>query len=202
MRAVLGGVTKQRRAAAGRTLAALLGGHPRWPAWRCMLGFAATGREPATAPVLTAAHAAGLVVGLPRVCGHVLRYHQVHPRQAQPARTPDEALAGLQAGYRGIAEPAPDAPPLDFDNLAPDTVVLVPGAAFDRTGGRLGWGGGFYDRALADIACSCPAALLVGVCFAEQLVECVPRAGHDLPVDLVVTDREVVPAARGRQPDA
>ena len=164
-----------------------------------MLGFAATGREPATAPVLAAAHAAGLVVGLPRVAGNVLRYHRVR-RQPAPASGP--GFAGLQAGYRGIAEPAPDAPPVDFERLPPDTVVLVPGAAFDRSGARLGWGGGFYDRVLAAIARSCGTALLVGVCFVEQLVECVPCAGHDVPVDLVVAEHEVVQAAGGRQPDA
>jgi 5-formyltetrahydrofolate cyclo-ligase len=205
MRAVLRGVTEPRRVAAGRALAAALDGHPRWPAWRCLLGFAATAREPATAPALVAAHAAGLVVGLPRVAGTMLRFHVVQPHPAQPhhrspAHAPGQGIAGLHAGYRGIAEPAPDAPPLDFESLAPHTVVLVPGAAFDRTGARLGWGGGFYDRALAAITRSCGTALLVGVCFAEQLVECVPRASHDVPVDLVVSEGEVVQAARGRQP--
>jgi 5-formyltetrahydrofolate cyclo-ligase len=207
MRAMLRGVTEQRRAAAGRALAAALGSHPQWPAWRCMLGFAATEREPATLPALLAAHAAGSVVGLPRVAGTVLRYHMVQLHHVQSdhrslAPTSGQGIAGLHAGYRGIAEPAPDAPPLDFDCLAPHTVVLVPGAAFDRTGARLGWGGGFYDRALAAIRRSCGTALLVGVCFAEQLVECVPRAGHDVAVDLVMSEQEVVEAARGRQPPA
>ena len=194
MRAALRGVTEARRMAAGRALAAALIGHRRWPALRCMLGFAATGREPATAPALTAAHAAGLVVGLPRVAGRVLCYHRVAPAEG--------VAAGLQPGYRGVAEPAPDTPMLDFDCLPPATVVLVPGAAFDRIGGRLGWGGGHYDRALADIVRSCGTALLVGVCFVEQLIDRVPRAGHDVPVDLVVTEQAVVGAQRGRQPDA
>ena len=160
-----------------------------------MLGFAATTREPATAQALRAAHAAGLVVALPRVSGPLLRYHDVAPRVASTEGFP----ARLQPGYRGVAEPAPDTPPLDFDCLPPATVVLVPGAAFDRTGGRLGWGGGYYDRALAAVARSCATALLVGVCFSEQLIDRVPRAGHDLPVDLVVTEREAVDALRGRQ---
>ena len=194
MRAALRGVPAARRAAAGRALAAALTGDPRWPAWRCMLGFAATRREPATAPVLSAAHAAGLVVALPRVSGRLLRYHEVTPRGGST-----ECPAGLQPGYRGVAEPAPDTPPLDFDCLPPATVVLVPGAAFDRTGGRLGWGGGHYDRALAVVARSCAGALLVGVCFSAQLVDRVPRAGHDLPVDLVITERGAVAAGRDQR---
>ena len=138
-----------------------------------MLGFAATGREPATAPALSAAHTAGLAVGLPRVAGELLHYHRVAPAGGSA----NGVCAGLQPGYRGVAEPAADAPLLDLDLLPPDTVVLVPGAAFDRGGGRLGWGGGHYDRALAALSRSCGTALLVGVCFAEQLIDRVPRAG-------------------------
>ena len=193
MRAVVRGATEARRVVAGRALAAALTSHPRWHAWRCMLGFAATGREPATAPALAAAYATGLVVGLPRVAGKLLHYHAVAPGGASAERLP----SGLQRGYRGVAEPAPDAPRLDFDRLPPEVVVLVPGAAFDRAGGRLGWGGGHYDRALAELARSCGSALLVGVCFADQLLDSVPRAGHDLPVELVVTEQEVVSVRRG-----
>lgn len=160
-----------------------------------MLGFVATGREPATAPALAAAYANGLLVGLPRVSGKLLHYHRVAPEGATAERLP----AGLRRGYRGVAEPAPDAPPLDFDRLPPEVVVLVPGAAFDRTGGRLGWGGGHYDRALAALSRSCSNALLVGVCFSDQLIERVPRARHDLPVDLVVTEQAVASTRRGRQ---
>ena len=187
MRAVLRRVTEARRMAAGRALAAALSGHPQWPALCCMLGFAATGREPATAPALTAAYAAGMVVGLPRVAGRVLCYHRVAPATASA----EGVAAALHPGYRGVAEPAPDSPLLYFDCLPAATVVLVPGAAFDRSGGRIGWGGGYYDRALAGIERSCATALLIGVCFADQLIDRVPRAAHDLPVDLVVTEEAV-----------
>ena len=194
MRAVLRGVTAARRMAAGRALATALTSHPRWPACGCMLGFAATRREPATAPALAAAYVNGLVVGLPRVAGKLLHYHRVAPGGASAVRLP----AGLRRGYRGVAEPAPDAPRLDLDRLPPEVAVLVPGAAFDRSGGRLGWGGGHYDRALAELSRASGGALLVGVCFADQLIDSVPRAGYDLPVDLVVTEQAVVNARRGR----
>lgn len=189
MRGVLHGVSEARREAAGHAVAVALTGHPRWPVLSCMLGFAATGREPATAPALGAAHAAGLVVALPRVAGKSLQFHRVVPDSR--AR---EGAAGLHTGYRGIAEPPPEAPLLDFEDLPSATVVLVPGAAFDRTGGRIGWGGGYYDSALAAVARSCATALVIGVCFSEQLVDRVPRAEHDLPVDLVVTEHSVVDA--------
>jgi 5-formyltetrahydrofolate cyclo-ligase len=64
-------------------------------------------------------------------------------------------------------------------------VVLVPGLAFTTTGGRLGQGGGWYDRFLADVR---PECTTIGVCFAEQVVDELPIEPHDVAVDIVVTD--------------
>ena len=170
----LQGLPAARFAAAGRALAAGLAARPEWRGLRCLLGFAATRREPATAPVLAAALGAGVTVGLPRVVGTQLRFHRV------------DDLAGLRPGYRGVAEPPASAPRLKVADLPAATLVLVPGAAFDGAGGRLGWGGGHYDRMLAQVRRGCPAALLVGVCMPEQLVAQVPRAPYDVAVDLVL----------------
>ena len=174
MRQRLRGLPADRFAAAGRALVVALAARREWQRVRCLLGFAATGREPATAPALAAALAAGVVVGLPRVVATHLRFHRVAD------------LSGLRSGYRGVAEPPASAPPLELDGLPPATLVLVPGAAFDRAGGRLGWGGGHYDRALAELRRGCASALLVGVCLPEQLVAQVPRVAHDVAVDLVL----------------
>ena len=170
----LQGLPAERFAAAGRALAAELAARREWRGLRFLLGFAATGREPATAPALAAALGAGMTVGLPRVVGTQLRFHRI------------DHLAGLRPGYRGVAEPPATAPRLEVDELPAATLVLVPGAAFDDAGGRLGWGGGHYDRVLAQVRRGCPAALLVGVCMPEQLVSQVPRAPHDVAVDLVL----------------
>jgi 5-formyltetrahydrofolate cyclo-ligase len=62
-------------------------------------------------------------------------------------------------------------------------VVLVPGVAFDADGGRLGRGGGFYDRFLQHVSASC---VTVGVCVAGQVVESVPREPHDVRVSHVL----------------
>ncbi|HXY45044.1 MAG TPA: 5-formyltetrahydrofolate cyclo-ligase, partial [Acidimicrobiales bacterium] len=66
---------------------------------------------------------------------------------------------------------------------------IVPGLAFDRGGGRLGYGGGYYDRFLRRLPVT---ATLVGIAFADQLVGAVPLAGGDVKVDLVVTDAGVI----------
>ena len=63
-------------------------------------------------------------------------------------------------------------------------LLLVPGVAFTPDGHRLGRGGGYYDRLLADPALRAPA---FGVCFEEQLTECLPMEAHDRPVKRVIS---------------
>lgn len=89
-------------------------------------------------------------------------------------------LRSLEPGYRGVPEPiGPRVDPGFVD------VALIPGVAFDPVGGRLGQGGGHYDRLLPRLAEDC---VRIGVCFAGQLVPRVPREPHDAGMDLVVTD--------------
>jgi 5-formyltetrahydrofolate cyclo-ligase len=64
-------------------------------------------------------------------------------------------------------------------------VVIVPGLAFTADGDRLGQGGGWYDRFLAQRRADCVA---IGVGFREQLLESLPTERHDVVLDLVVTD--------------
>ena len=92
-------------------------------------------------------------------------------------------LLGLTLGYRGVREPV--GPPIDPEVV---DVAIVPGVAFDVHGGRLGHGGGHYDRLLAALPEDRPR---IGVCYACQVVPRVPREAHDLPVDLVVTEAGV-----------
>ena len=63
-------------------------------------------------------------------------------------------------------------------------MVVVPLVAFDRTGARLGYGGGCYDRYLPAVA---PECLIVGIAFDEQRVDHVPTDAHDLPLPNIVS---------------
>jgi 5-formyltetrahydrofolate cyclo-ligase len=92
-------------------------------------------------------------------------------------------LLTLRLGYRGVREPAGPA----IDPSVVDA-ALVPGVAFDVRGGRLGHGGGHYDRLLAELPDDC---VTIGVCFACQVVPQVPREDHDRDVDIVVTEAGV-----------
>lgn len=92
-------------------------------------------------------------------------------------------LLTLQLGYRGIREPV--GPPIDPEVV---DVAVIPGIAFDVLGGRLGQGGGHYDRLLPFLDVDCDR---IGFCFSCQVVPFVPSDPHDEPVDLVVTQRAV-----------
>jgi 5-formyltetrahydrofolate cyclo-ligase len=90
----------------------------------------------------------------------------------------------LVPGAFGILEPPGSAVSVDppaFD------VILVPGLAFDRSGGRLGRGRGYYDKFLTGAS-----GLKVGVCFDEQIVETIPREIHDIAMDALVTPSGVI----------
>lgn len=108
-------------------------------------------------------------------------------RELQP-RVVDDPVLDLRSGYCGIAEPDPDRTRV----LEPAAIeaVIVPGSVFDSRGGRLGYGGGFYDRFLAREA---PQALRIGLAFALQVVPGeLPLAGHDQRLDYLVTEERVL----------
>lgn len=90
----------------------------------------------------------------------------------------------------GMLEPGPDCPLIPPDQI---DLVLVPGLAFDRSGGRLGRGGGYYDRWLAGFS-----GITAALCRDGLLMEAIPRLPHDLGVDLVITETSLYgPSAPG-----
>jgi len=95
----------------------------------------------------------------------------------------------------GMLEPAPDLPVIDPATL---DLVLVPGVAFDRQGGRLGFGGGYYDRFLPTTP-----ALRVGVTYDECLADVLPCGEHDQCVDWIVTPSDLfrVPSPAHHEPE-
>ncbi len=106
-----------------------------------------------------------------------------------------DLVRDLEAGTWRIREPRPDrCPPAD-----PRTIdfVLVPGLAFDARGGRLGYGGGFYDRLLS--ASLSPRAWLVAGAFEAQMVGEVPMDERDVPVDVVITENGRYPPGPPRR---
>jgi 5-formyltetrahydrofolate cyclo-ligase len=91
----------------------------------------------------------------------------------------------LIPGQWGIREPGPDAP-----EVIPDA-MLVPLAAFDRTGHRIGYGAGYYDMTIAKARALKPVTA-IGIAFAAQEIARVPATPRDERLDLVLTEREVM----------
>lgn len=106
----------------------------------------------------------------PKVTGHHLTFHAV-----------ENPASGLVAGAFGILEPPPGIAEVAVTDI---DAFFCPGLAFDRHGGRLGRGRGFYDRLLAMARSD---ALKIGVCFPWQIVDDTFPETHDIPMDEVVS---------------
>jgi 5-formyltetrahydrofolate cyclo-ligase len=118
----------------------------------------------------------GMTVTYPRCLpgGRLLALHHV-------------AHAGdlVEGGAHGIREPVAGCPRLEVGEIE---VALIPGLAWDRDGTRLGRGAGYYDRLLADPGWR---AARVGLFWSAQEMESLPRDSWDVPLDVIVTEREV-----------
>lgn len=147
--------------------------------------YEALGRELCVRPLLEWWMRRGVEVVLPRVTG---KGEMVFVACQEPLD------AALHPGKWGLREPLGEPVPIESVDL-----VLVPGTAFDRHGGRLGMGGGFYDRALATRRLHTPGAMCLGVGYQFQLLEeWLPMASFDQRVDLVCTPQELVWCGRAR----
>ena len=93
----------------------------------------------------------------------------------------------MEPGRFGIREPKPQVGTPQA--IADIDAILVPAVAFDRRGYRVGYGGGYYDRFLPELR---GRAVRVGLAFACQLVDSVPAGAHDVPVDFIVTETEII----------
>ena len=93
----------------------------------------------------------------------------------------EDGIPLVDTGF-GTSGPGPDAAALDPD------LMLVPLSAFDRRGHRLGYGAGYYDRAIARLRDKGRAPRLIGVAFDCQEVDLVPAEPHDVALDAVLTE--------------
>ena len=144
-----------------------------------VMAFWSFGSEVPTDPLISRLVDAGVRVALPRIVdGHL------EPRTWRPGEAVTETHFGAREPVAGeVVEPA------EID------VVATPGVAFDRGGGRVGYGGGFYDRFLRSTA-----ALRAAIAFDVQVVaDPLPGAAFDLPVDVIVTESRMIRAAEQRR---
>ena len=106
----------------------------------------------------------------------------LHPHLSWRLWQPGDVL--IKGGF-GVREPGPDAP-----EVFP-SALLVPLVAFDRRGGRVGYGKGHFDRAIAALDAKHPV-LTIGLAYAVQEIDRVPVEPHDRMLDVIVTESELI----------
>jgi 5-formyltetrahydrofolate cyclo-ligase len=130
-------------------------------------------------PLLNIAAERGIETVLPSMVDHELAFRQWQPGDP------------LVEGAFGVPEPTSESP-----MMVPD-IVVMPLAAFDRRGNRLGYGKGHFDRTLAGLLAGGARPLLVGAAFAVQEVEPIPAEAHDIALDIIVTEDEIIEPPAG-----
>lgn len=133
---------------------------------KTIYGYLPYNQEVRTVPMLERAMQDGKRVAVPKVYGEEMKFLYMTD------------LNRVEKGYAGIPEPMGDEP-IAQD---PTALVLMPGLAFDREGHRIGYGGGFYDRFLAEE----PDHPTLALCYEFQMVEQIPTEAFDIPVDQVL----------------
>ncbi|MEG1878825.1 MAG: 5-formyltetrahydrofolate cyclo-ligase [Pseudoflavonifractor sp.] len=171
LRAALGAQTPEALRRSDDALFARFLALPQVAAADTLLLYCGMGPEPDTRRLFAPLWAAGKRLALPRW----LPNHGMEAR----AITPQSSL--VRHPY-GMLEPGPDCPLLLKGSL---NLILVPGLSFDRLCYRLGQGGGYYDRYLADYR-----GFTVALCRDGLFQTALPRGPFDLPVDLVLTETQ------------
>lgn len=128
------------------------------------------GNEADIRPVIEAAWKDGKRVAFPKVFGDTMRFFEI------------KNFYQLSPGTFGVMEPE-ESCPVDWES----PLVLTPGVAFDRSGNRMGFGKGYYDRYFGDR----PEAVMLGVAYELQIAEKIPVSRYDRTLHGVVTENGV-----------
>lgn len=136
----------------------------------CVGGYVANGSEAPVDGLLTLAIDAGVAAALP----------------CFGARDAEMAFVHWLPGDPVVPGPWRVLQPADASNRETPDLLLCPLLGFNRQGGRIGQGGGHYDRYSA----AHPSALRIGIAWSVQEIDAMPLEGHDLPLDAVLTEQE------------
>lgn len=139
--------------------------------------FASFRSEVSTLPLIEEAFRLGKRVVLPLVNNKAreLRLYEI------------KDLSEVSPGFMGI--PEPDVPQGRETDVNDVDLIIMPGAAFDHIGNRLGYGAGYYDKLLSGLKRKIP---LLALAYEEQIADLIPSEPHDIKVDMIVTDAETI----------
>ena len=159
-------MTEAQIVEASEKLGALFASCEAYRQAKTVYGYLPYNQEVRTVPMLVRALQEGKRVAVPKVYGEEMKFIYITD------------LSQVEKGYAGIPEPIADGPVADD----PTALVLMPGLAFDPQGHRIGYGGGFYDRFLAQE----PAHPTVALCYDFQVLPQLETEEFDIPVDCVL----------------
>lgn len=159
-------MTEEQIVQAGQILAEKFYATEQYRQAKTIYGYLPYNQEVRTVPMLERALADGKRVAVPKVYGDEMKFIYMTD------------LSLVENSDMGIPEPVADGPEGDD----PHALVLMPGLAFTKTGDRMGYGGGYYDKFLARE----PEHPTVALCYSFQMVENLPTQDHDIPVDVVL----------------
>lgn len=159
-------MTPERIEEASRKLGEMFRATELYRKAKTIYGYLPYNQEVRTVPILERALADGKKVAVPKVYGNEMKFIYLTD------------LTQVEVGYAGIPEPVADGPVADD----PTALVLMPGLAFDKEGRRIGYGGGFYDKFLAQE----PEHPTIALCYDFQMVSQLPTEEFDIPVACVL----------------
>ena len=164
-------MTEAQIVATSEALAQQLYAHPAYQNAKAIFGYLPYNQEVRTTPMLEQAQKDGKRVAVPKVIGDSMIFIWL------------DDLSRIELGYCNIPEPIDDGP----EALDETALVMMPGLAFDPTGRRCGYGGGFYDRYLEQH----PDHPTIAMCYGFQMFEELETDPHDIPVNYVLS-QEVI----------
>lgn len=150
---------------------------PEFISAKTIFSYASFRSEVNTMGIINASFSIGKRIVMPKVDRelHRLKLYEI------------KNIGELARGYMWILEPSVSGERLrSIDDI---DLVIIPGAAFDTYGNRLGYGAGFYDMTLSGMKKKIP---IIAPAYEEQIVENIPSEPHDIRVDKVVTDKEII----------
>ena len=160
-------MTEEQIAATSEALARQLYAHPAYKEAKSVFGYLSYNQEVRTMPMLEQAQRDGKRVAVPKVIGDTMIFIWL------------DDLSRIELGYCSIPEPIDNGP----EAVDETALVMMPGLAFDPTGRRCGYGGGFYDRYLEQH----PQHPTIAMCYGFQMFDHLDTDPHDIPVNYVLS---------------
>ena len=160
-------MTEEQIAATSDALARQLYEHPAYKEAKSIFGYLSYNQEVRTMPMLERAQKDGKRVAVPKVIGDTMIFIWL------------DDLSRVELGYCNIPEPIDNGP----EAIDETALVMMPGLAFDPTGRRCGYGGGFYDRYLEQH----PNHPTIAMCYGFQMFDHLDTDPHDSPVNYVLS---------------